>query len=205
MILELIPVGPFLANCYIIGSPESHQVIIVDPGADYGKIKRRLDKHKLTPAFIINTHGHIDHIGEDASFKVPIYIHQEDLSMLSNTERNLSKFFSSPLIIKSDIHPLNDNQDIRLDEIHLKVIHTPGHTPGGICLLLINPENKILFSGDTLLNSGIGRTDFPGASESLLIKSIKDKLFSLDDHTVVYPGHGPQTTIGREKKENPFF
>ena len=205
MILEVIPVGPFLANCYIIASTDSEQAIIVDPGADYKKIKSRLDKHKLTPAFIINTHGHIDHIGEDTSFKVPIYIHEKDISLLHDAESNLSKFFSSPLVIKSDIHPLNDSQDIRLDQIHLKVIHTPGHTPGGICLLLINPENKILFSGDTLFNSGIGRTDYPGASESLLVKSIKNKLFSLDDDTIVYPGHGPQTTIGREKKENPFL
>ena len=205
MILEVIPVGSFLANCYIIASADSDQAIIVDPGADYGKIKRRLDKHKLTPAFIINTHGHIDHIGEDASFKVPIHIHEKDVSMLGDAESNLSKFFGSPVVIKSDIHPLNDNQDIRLDQIHLKVIHTPGHTPGGICLLLINPENKILFSGDTLFNSGIGRTDYPGASESLLIKSIKNRLFSLDEDTRVYPGHGPQTTICREKKENPFL
>lgn len=205
MIIETVVGGPFMANCYILGWRQTKRAIIIDPGADYGKIKRRLEKNKLQPAFIVNTHGHIDHIGQDMCFEVPIYIHRKEIAMLKDPEKNLSKIFMSPLVIESDAQPLDENQEIGLDGIGLKVIHTPGHTPGGICLLLLRPENKILFSGDTLFNCGIGRTDFPGASQELLMRSIRDKLFCLADETVVYPGHGPQTTIGREKKESPFF
>ncbi len=204
MILEKICVGPYGVNCYILGSSLNHKAIIIDPGADYKRIKNVLKKRKLNPVFIINTHGHLDHIGADLEFKLPIYIHSEDIALLGNPEMNLSKFFSSPLTVNSDIHALSDHQDINLEEIHLKVIHTPGHTPGGICLLMLKPQDKILFSGDTLFFLGIGRTDFPLAEESQLIKSIREKLFILDDKTVVYPGHGPQTTIGREKRENHY-
>ena len=100
---------------------------------------------------------------------------------------------------------MKDKENIELDDMQLEVIHTPGHTPGGICLLMKKPDDKILFSGDTLFCQGIGRTDFPGADEGLLIKSIKEKLFKLDDDTVVYPGHGPSSTIGEEKRNNPFL
>lgn len=205
MILERVCVGPFQTNCYILGSSFHRKAILIDPGADYKAIKNRLDKKGLKPTFIINTHGHIDHIGADEEFDLPIYIHSQDVDLLKDVELNLSKFFAVSLTVDSDVYTLSDNQDIYLGQIHLKVIHTPGHTPGGICLLLLAPEDKFLFSGDTLFCSGIGRTDIPKGNEFLLIKSIKERLFCLEDDIIVYPGHGPETTIGREKRENLFL
>jgi glyoxylase-like metal-dependent hydrolase (beta-lactamase superfamily II) len=205
VILEKICVGPFQTNCYILGLSLSKKAIIIDPGAEAKKIKKILNNKKLTPVFIINTHGHLDHIAADGEFGLPIYIHTQDAALLKDPQLNLSSLFSSPLTVNSDINLVEDNQDISLDQITLKVIHTPGHTPGGICLKLLNPKNKILFSGDTLFYSGLGRTDFPGSSQRQLVKSIKEKLFILDSDTVVYPGHGPQTTIGQEKGNNHFL
>lgn len=205
MILESICVSPMQVNCYILSCCPDSEAIIIDPGGEKQKIERLLKKYNLKAKFIINTHGHIDHIGCDDKFGIPVYIHRQDLALLENPEFNLSALFASPFAIKSKVNLLEDGENIDLDKIQLEVIHVPGHTPGGIALLLKKPESKILFSGDTLFCHGIGRTDFPGADETLLIKSIKMRLFKLSDDTVVYPGHGPSTTIGEEKNNNPFL
>jgi glyoxylase-like metal-dependent hydrolase (beta-lactamase superfamily II) len=205
MILETLCVGQFQVNCYILAPEDNSSAIIIDPGAEEDKIRRILAKHNLKPSFIINTHGHIDHIADDDKFGVPIYIHREDLALLKNPELNLSNFLMSSYSVNSKVETLEDKQDIELGPIQLEVIHTPGHTPGGICLLMKKPENKILFTGDTLFCQGIGRTDFPGANEKQIIKSIKDKLLKLTPDTVIYPGHGPSSTIGEEKRGNPFL
>ena len=205
MILEQIKVGSMQVNCYILGDDRTRRAAVIDPGDDYDKIKNTLAKKNLKAEIIINTHGHIDHIGVDDRFGLKIYAHKDELPMLKDEGLNLSAFLLAPFSVKNEVYPLEDGQDIRLDSIHLKVIHTPGHTPGGISLLLLHPKNKIVFTGDTLFCQGIGRTDFPGASEDVIIKSIKTRLFTLPDDTVVYPGHGPSTTIGAEKKANPFL
>jgi glyoxylase-like metal-dependent hydrolase (beta-lactamase superfamily II) len=180
--------------------------MIIDPGDDDRQIKRLLDSKGWQPAFIVHTHGHIDHIGADNKFSIPIYIHRNDFNLLKDPKLNLSQMLGESFAINSKINILEDKQDIRLREgICLKVIHTPGHTAGSICLLLQQPKEKVLFSGDTLFFEGVGRTDFPGACEELLFRSIKEKLFSLDDDTVVYPGHGQITSIGHEKQANPFL
>lgn len=205
MKIESVCVGPMEVNCYIVFDQLEKQAIIIDPGADYLRIEKILNTKGLKPAFIINTHGHIDHIGADNEFSLAIYIHRDDVILLSDPKLNLSQFFSSSFAVNSRINAIEDNQEIHLgNHICLKVIHTPGHTPGSISLLLVHPENKILFSGDTLFYESIGRTDFPGASYGLIIESIKKRLFILDDDTVVYPGHGPKSTIGHEKRFNPF-
>jgi len=206
MILESLCLGPFQVNCYILASENNSKAIIIDPGDEEKKIRRVLDIHRLEPALIINTHGHIDHIGCNDKFGVPVYIHSMDLTMLTNPKLNLSSFlYPSPHNIQSQIKAIEDKEKIELGLIQLEVMHTPGHTPGGICLLLKKPQNKILFSGDTLFYQGIGRTDFPGADEGQLIKSIKEKLFALPEDTIIYPGHGASSTIGEEKKNNPFI
>ncbi|MCX5702409.1 MAG: MBL fold metallo-hydrolase [Candidatus Omnitrophica bacterium] len=205
MILETLCLGSMQVNCYVLASEAGGQAIIIDPGAEEDKIKRILMRHKLKPAFIINTHGHIDHIGCDDEFGVPVYVHRQDAPMLKDPGVNLSAFLISPFSVKSKINPLEDKEKIELGKISLEVIHIPGHTPGGICLLMHKPSNKILFTGDSLFFQGIGRTDFPGADEGILIESIKEKLFKLSDDTVIYPGHGPSSTIGEEKKNNPFL
>jgi len=205
VILETVCVGPMEVNCYILASQEGTAAIIIDPGDQEPKIRRVLDKHKLKPAFIINTHGHYDHIGCDDKFNVPVYIHKEDADFLKNPELNFSALFALPCRVKSEIRVLEDEAEIGLDDMRLKVIHLPGHTPGGIALLMEKPVNKIVFTGDSLFCQGIGRTDFAGADGSSLIKSIKEKLLVLADDTVIYPGHGASSTIGEEKRNNPFL
>lgn len=205
MILECISVGPFEVNCYVLAADKDCQAIIIDPGGDELKIQKVLAKHKLKPGLVINTHGHIDHIGCDDKFNVPVYIHQRDSNLLKDSQLNLSNFLTMPFTVKSKICAVDDRESIELDGIELEVIHVPGHTPGGIALLLRKPENKILFSGDSLFCQGIGRTDFPEACAELLIKSIKEKLLVLPDDTVIYPGHGPSSTIGEERRNNPFL
>jgi len=205
MILEAICVGPYEVNCYILAQDKNSEAIIIDPGDDPDKIKSVLARYKLKPSLIINTHGHIDHIGADDRFGVSIYIHKKDLDFLGDPNSNLSGFLATPLRINSPRHALEDKEEIKLGRIRLQVLHTPGHTPGGICLLLKEPQDNIVFSGDSLFCQGIGRTDFPLSSLEQLKNSIKEKLFVLDDQTKVLPGHGPSTTIGQEKKSNPFF
>lgn len=205
MILETVSVGSMEVNCYILASKENSQAIIIDPGDHPKKIIQALDKHKLKPAFIINTHGHYDHIGADNKFAVPVYIHQKDSAFLKDAKLNLSAFFSMPYNVNSEIRLLQDEMLIELDDIQLKVLHIPGHTPGGVALHMLKPTNRIVFTGDTLFCQGIGRSDLEGGDEPLLIKSIKEKLLGLCDDTVIYPGHGPASTIGEEKMNNPFF
>jgi glyoxylase-like metal-dependent hydrolase (beta-lactamase superfamily II) len=205
MILETICVGPMQVNCYILASGENSPAIIIDPGDEERKIRQVLDKHRLKPAFIINTHGHYDHIGCDNKFAVPVYIHSQDAPALKDPQLNLSGFFARAFQVKSEIREVGEGDFIGLDDIQLKVMHIPGHTTGGIALLLTKPANKIVFTGDTLFCRSIGRSDLSGGNEVLLIRSIKEKLFTLSDDTVVYPGHGPSSNIGEEKKNNPFL
>ncbi len=201
MRIDILRVGELEVNCYILSSEKTKNAILIDPGDDYPKIKSFLEKQKLSPSFVLHTHGHFDHIGADNEFGLPVYVHRLDAELLLNSKQNLSDFFSSSFQVKSQIHSLEDKETVSLDELNLEVIHTPGHTPGGICL----KSGNVIFTGDTLFAGGIGRTDFPGASEERLIRSIEDRLMGFPDETVIYPGHGPSSTIGRERKRNPFL
>lgn len=192
-------------NCYILADSQTRRAMIIDPGDEYAKIAQLLGRKKLKASCIVNTHGHIDHIGAENEFSLPVYIYKDEVPMLKDASLNLSGFLQAPFTVKAEVKALEDNQEITLDSLRLKVLHTPGHTPGGIALLLLQPEGKIVFTGDTLFYSSVGRTDFPGASSKTLINSIKTRLLTLSDDTVVYPGHGPRTTIGQEKKNNPFL
>lgn len=205
MILESVRVGFMQVNCYIVASQPGGGAIIIDAGDEKKKIEKALAKHKLTPEFIINTHGHIDHIGCEDAFGVPIYVHRQDAPLLKDPQRNLSSFFGPPFSITSNIKILEDKELIGSEDVQFEVIHVPGHTPGGISLLMKKPEQNILFTGDSLFYHSIGRTDFAGASHDLLVKSIKERLFGLSDDIIIYPGHGPSSTIGEEKKNNPFL
>jgi glyoxylase-like metal-dependent hydrolase (beta-lactamase superfamily II) len=205
MIFETLVLGPLGVNCYILASGRRKRAVIIDPGAEPRKIKRVLQRHELEPGIVINTHGHYDHIGCDDDFGVPVYIHKDDAASLKNPESNLSTLLMTAHRVDSEVKTVEEKELISLDGIVLEVIHTPGHTRGGISLLMKKPKSNILFSGDTLFCGGIGRADFPGASEGQLISSIKKKLLVLADDTQVYPGHGPASTIGAEKRSNPFF
>ena len=205
MILETVCVGTMQVNCYILAPRQNSQAIIIDPGDEDKRIRKVLDKNKLRPAFIINTHGHYDHIACDDVFGVPVYIHSKDAVYLKDSQLNLSGIFASPYQVSSEIIPLNDTQIVTLEDIELEVMHLPGHTPGGIALLMKKPVKNIVFTGDTLFCQGIGRTDLFGGNEHLLLSSIKEKLFTLPDDTIIYPGHGPSSTIGDEKRNNLFL
>ena len=204
MILETVIVGSLEVNCYILASGEKRKAIIIDPGEDEAKIRKALDKHGLVPAVVINTHGHYDHIGCDDAFGVPVCVHQQDSAMLTDAKSNYSAFLASPYKVKAEIKLLADKQKIIVEDLELEVRHVPGHTHGGIALVLTKPKDKIVFSGDSLFWGSIGRTDL-GGNEELLVRAIREKLLSLPDDTVVYPGHGPATSIGEEKANNPFL
>ena len=200
MILETVTVGSMEANCYILAQKEDSRAMIIDPGAQARKIRKVLDRYKLKPALVINTHGHYDHIAADNEFNVPVYAHKLDAPLLKDAMLNMSGLFALSYTVKSEIKFLEDSQIIELDGMQLKVLHTPGHTAGGITLLLQQPVNRIAFTGDTLFCRGIGRSDLAGGNETTLIKSIKEKLFILPDDTKIYPGHGTSSTIGEEKQ-----
>ena len=206
MIFETVVVGPLAENCYILGCEETRQGIIVDPGADSERILGAVAASGLQIIHVINTHGHFDHIGANRQVLdatgASLLIHQADLPFLgkaSDTARmyGLSTENSPP----PDSH-LEDGMVITFGSHEIRVLHTPGHTPGGCCLYL--PKEGLVITGDTLFADGIGRTDFPGSSYESIIASIKNKLFTLPDATAAYPGHGPSTTIGREKRHNPY-
>ncbi|MFY9402813.1 MAG: MBL fold metallo-hydrolase [Candidatus Omnitrophota bacterium] len=199
MILEAVSVGGMSVNCYILAGGIGKKAIIIDPGDEKDKIFKVLDKHKLIPGMVVNTHGHYDHISEDDSFGVKVCVHKLDAPLLLDPMLNLSGLFSNPIKIKSEICFLEEGSIVSLDGVELKVLHTPGHTKGGISLLLQKPKSNIVFTGDTLFCQGIGRSDLPGGDEELLISSIREKLMTLPPETSAYPGHGESTTIGRER------
>ena len=207
MILKTLVVGPFASNCHIVGSESSKNGIIIDPGAEAKLILRTVNDLGLTISLILVTHTHIDHIGALVPVKEGIgakfAIHEAEatagLGMFSRMLSSMSGgSFNQPP--KPD-RLLKDGDTIAIDDLTFTVLHTPGHSPGGISLY----GHGILFSGDTLFNHGIGRTDFPGCSYEQIMDSIKNKLMTLPDETIVYPGHGPSTTIGEEKRGNPFL
>ncbi|MDD5044771.1 MAG: MBL fold metallo-hydrolase [Candidatus Omnitrophica bacterium] len=206
MIFRKIVVGPIQANCYILADELTRCAVIIDPGADVKKINAVLEELNLKPEIVINTHGHFDHIGADGEFGVPVYIHKKDASCLSDSNKNFSAWMGHPLKVKAqEIKFLEDNEDISVGEISLQVLHTPGHTPGGISLALKGHEPKVIFTGDTLFRGSIGRTDMPEASEKVLLDSIRNKILKFTDDTIIYPGHGPESSIGTERKENPYL
>lgn len=188
-------------NCYIIADPITKAACLIDPGADPIRIKNLLDREGLNVKFILNTHGHGDHIAANGHFNSPVYIHKLDADFLTNAEKNLSTMFGFPIISPKASRLLEDKDKIYLGELVLEIMHTPGHTPGSISIRLGN----IIFTGDALFNGGIGRTDFSYGDESLLLKSIREKILIFRDDTIIYPGHGEYSTIGKEKKSNPFL
>jgi len=200
MILETVVVGAYQANCYIIADKDRKEAIIIDPGDEYSKIKKVIDRYGLTPKVIINTHGHIDHIGANSNFNLPVYIHKDDAEFLTDSKKNMSSFLNLSKLSKVEFRILKDKDKISIDNLTLEVIHSPGHTPGGICLKLDN----MIFTGDTLFAGGIGRTDLPYSSEDKMVNSLK-KLMDYPDNTKILPGHGPSSTIGEERASNPFL
>ncbi|MFH1351556.1 MAG: MBL fold metallo-hydrolase [Pseudomonadota bacterium] len=187
--LRKLVVGPYQANCYIVGHPETKEGLIIDPGDDPFRIIKEVSRNGLKIRYILITHGHIDHIGGASELrritKAPVLIHAYDAPGLN---------------FSADEH-LTEGQQIHFGTYTISVIHTPGHSPGGVCFY----APGAVFTGDTLFAGSVGRTDFPGGDHQKLVQGVVKKIFPLGDSLRVYPGHGPATTISRERLTNPFF
>jgi hydroxyacylglutathione hydrolase len=204
-LVSWITVGMFQENCYLYACPETLEAVIIDPGDEAERILQRLQELKFIPKYIVNTHGHIDHICaiDEVSvvYPVPFAIHPEDVYRLTDEQAaRLYRRTGPPVQRQPDIL-LREGDTLSFGSLTLEVLHTPGHTEGGICLV---SQPYCVFSGDTLFRRSIGRTDLPGGNYEQLVASIRQKLYTLDENLVVFPGHGEPTTIIEEKYENPF-
>lgn len=204
MEFDSVIVGALETNCYLVYCPETLECAVVDPGAEAQKIFQLIAKKGLNPVVLLNTHGHIDHIGANRDikerFNIPLCIHPSDKSMIENVQQSELIFFLEAKDSPSPDKYLENGDTVKLGKSSLQVIHTPGHSPGSVSFL----GNGFLLSGDTLFYGGVGRTDLPGGSWHELEESIKNKILTLPDETTVLPGHGPTTSVGQERSLNPF-
>lgn len=204
MRIHPIVVSPFQTNCYVLGCEETKEAIVIDAGYDADQILDIIEKEGYTLKFLINTHAHLDHISAVFEIKekvgAPLWMHQGDQPVLDMLIPMQTQFgFGDHRVPKVDLYL--EEKTYAFGNIEFQVIHTPGHSPGGCCFLF----EDVLFSGDTLFESSIGRTDLPGGSIDDLLASIKSKLLTLEENVIVYPGHGSSTFIGAEIEGNPFL
>lgn len=202
------PLGPIQTNCYII-SDELGNCLIMDPGEESGRIINKVKSKELTPVAILLTHAHFDHIGAVDSIRdrytIPVYIHEEEQDWLSDPRLNGSaKYQGLPDVrIRKADKLISDEGMMTVGPFEFEVRHTPGHSPGSVSYIF--GPSRFAVVGDTLFQQGVGRTDLPGGNTGVLLTSIHDKLLSLDDDFIIYPGHGPFTTPEEEKDSNPFL
>jgi hydroxyacylglutathione hydrolase len=204
MIISTLAVGPIMANCFIVGCEQTREAAVIDPGDEADRILLALADARLTVTQIINTHGHFDHVGANHRLKkatgAPICVHALDAPMLAQLSRMAAMWGMSAEDSPAPDRLIDEGDRILFGTLSFRVIHTPGHTPGGVSLL----TDGHLFVGDTLFAGSVGRTDFPGGDFETLKMSIQKKLFVLEEGLRVHTGHGPDTTIGEEKRHNPF-
>jgi glyoxylase-like metal-dependent hydrolase (beta-lactamase superfamily II) len=205
LIIERYEVGMFLVNAYIVGCRKTGAGAIVDPGDQGNWLVERGRELGLDIKYILNTHGHADHIMDNGAVKertdAKIVIHPLDAKMLTDPEANVSAAFSMPMTSPpADLH-FEEGKPFAVGNVSFEVIHAPGHSPGSVCLF----HDPIMLVGDVLFAGSIGRTDFPGGSLEMLVGNIRNKLLPLGDHIIAFPGHGPETTLGQERRTNPFL
>ena len=205
MLLHPFVTGPLETNTYLLADRDAGEALVIDPGGDPGEILAFLAKERLTCRLIVNTHGHFDHISGNRALKsatgASLLVHEGDVPMLSEAVAH-ARFF----MMHAENSPppdalLAEQAPVRVGSVLLRVLHTPGHSPGGVTLV----APGVAFCGDLVFHGSVGRTDLPGGSERVLLDSIRRHILTLPDDTVLYPGHGPETTVGLEKKQNPFF
>lgn len=205
MIIRELTVGPIAANCFIVGCEKTQKAVVIDPGDEPDRILLVLAKNSLVVEAIINTHGHFDHVGGNKRLKevtgANLLIHAADAPMLAHLSDMAMAWGMRAENSPPPDKTIAEGDVITFGEQSLKVLHTPGHSPGGVTLA----GSGVAFVGDTLFAGSVGRTDFPGGSHEVLIASVKNKIFPLGDEVRIFPGHGPATTVGQEKKYNPFF
>ena len=206
MKIDRFVIGPVGTNCYIVRNEDTDECFVTDPAACPPELVGHIRKEGLNVKAVLLTHGHFDHImGIDGFLKeysVPVYVHEDDLKMMEDPQWNQSAIYTAGYTF-AGAAPLRDGQTLSLAGYDFQVLHTPGHTPGGCCYYV--KSEGVLFSGDTLFQRSVGRTDFEGSSTKDLIRGIREKLMVLPDDTHVYPGHMGETLIGYEKRENPFI
>lgn len=207
MIHEIIPVGPLQCNCSVIGDESTREGLVIDPGDDIENVLTLVRKHNLQVKQIVITHAHIDHVGGAMNLRAatgaPILLNQNDYALLKMLDAQAAWIGVAPPGKVEIDHSVAQADSIKTGSLSADVIHTPGHTEGSVCLYF--PAEKKLIAGDTLFAGSIGRTDLPGGSFEKIIRSLHEKVLELPDDTVVIPGHGPLTTIGRERHSNPFL
>ncbi|MBN2483673.1 MAG: MBL fold metallo-hydrolase [Candidatus Omnitrophica bacterium] len=192
--------GDLFTNAYLVINPDTHNCVLIDAPSGSGAVSQYIRDHEYHLQYILLTHGHCDHIAGLKEISSPVYIHSKDVPLLKDPSLNFS-FLFNPFTIEQVPLELADNQAVSLDDHRLKILHTPGHTPGSLCVAC----EGLLFSGDTLFFDSVGRTDMPYSSGSQLIDSIKAKLFALPGEVKVFPGHGQDTTLKREIEHNPYL
>lgn len=204
MFMQRIPAGVLSANCYVIACEATNEAAVIDPGGDAEQIAAVIENNDFQLKYILLTHGHGDHIGGvkelQALLPAPVYIHKGDLTMIRDKHKNYSSSMGAGIELDTS-HFLEDGDKLPLGKLTLEIIHTPGHSKGGVCIKV----DEVVFTGDTLFSNSVGRTDLYGGDHEQLITSIKEKLMVLSDEVTVFPGHGPATRIGIERLTNPYI
>jgi glyoxylase-like metal-dependent hydrolase (beta-lactamase superfamily II) len=209
MVINTLPVGPLGCNCSILVDSDTSSAVVIDPGGDFDEIRARLEQAGAKVSAILHTHAHVDHVGATAPLQkwtgAEAHLHEADRFLYGLIPMQAQLIGVEPPPPCEMVGDLDDGKVLRAGSLELAVIHTPGHSPGSVCLVARDGGRAIVFTGDTLFRRGIGRTDLWGGDTQALFRSIRGPLFDLDDTTLVIPGHGPETTIGEERRGNPYL